>query len=240
MFFLPGILLVYAIFPRKNELHERDDIIYRITLGIALSIGIFVFTGFLFGGIIPPDPNTKKGYFVANNIYLSLISITIIFFLIAWYRGAFPILGRGVKPTNKYLLPKNDRDKLDELMGEWDKLSKKIRKYDKLIVEHPYDKQLFELKKAESRKRMKEINEQIKHIKERPDTSLAEERLEELMMQWQEIKQNIKKCNGKMKYAEGTRLEHYKRKKEGLLEKSRDVEVKIKDLERETTEQLYG
>jgi hypothetical protein len=239
IFFLPGIFLIYAIFPRKNELHERDDIIYRITLGIALSIGIFVFTGFILG-VLPHDPVTEKGQFVPTNIYVSLIALTVVFFLIGWYRGAYPILGRGTMSTSKYLLPKNDRDKLDELMGEWNKLSKKIRKYDKLIIDHPYNKQLYELKKEESKKRMGEIDEQIKHIKERPDVSLAEERLEELMIQWQEIKQNLKKCNENMRYAEGTALENYKLKKEKLLEKSREVEAKIKELERETAEKLYG
>ncbi|MFA5771621.1 MAG: DUF1616 domain-containing protein [Thermoplasmata archaeon] len=239
MFFLPGIFLVYAIFPRKNELHERDDIIYRITLGLALSIGVSVFTGFLLG-VLPRDPVTGKGQFVPTNIYISLVSLTIIFFLIGWYRGAYPILGRGAKPANKYLLPKDDRDKLDEFMSEWHRLNKKIKKYDKLIVNYPYDKQLYEVEKAEARARMKEINEQIQHIKERPDVSLAEERLEELMLQWEEIKRNLKKCNEKMRHAEGTVLEQYKTKKEKLLEKSRDVEAKIKELERETAEKLYG
>jgi len=38
LLFLPGFLLVQALFPKKNELSEEDDWLYRIVLSCVLSI----------------------------------------------------------------------------------------------------------------------------------------------------------------------------------------------------------
>ena len=36
--FLPGFFLVMALFPKKNELSEDDDWLFRIVLSVVLSI----------------------------------------------------------------------------------------------------------------------------------------------------------------------------------------------------------
>src|SRR3979409_2674529 len=46
LFFLPGFLLVNALYPRKGELDRECDRLYRITLGIVLSIAVTVFWSF--------------------------------------------------------------------------------------------------------------------------------------------------------------------------------------------------
>ena len=53
-------MLVNVLFPRRNELDEEDDLLYRIVLGIALSIVITVLNGFVLG-TIGINPDTGKG-----------------------------------------------------------------------------------------------------------------------------------------------------------------------------------
>ncbi|MEC9332569.1 MAG: DUF1616 domain-containing protein, partial [Candidatus Thermoplasmatota archaeon] len=36
--FLPGYTLIQAMFPRRGELDEEFDTLYRVTLGMAMSI----------------------------------------------------------------------------------------------------------------------------------------------------------------------------------------------------------
>jgi uncharacterized membrane protein len=46
LFFLPGILLVQAVFPRKGELDPEFDWLYRLGIGIGLSIVLTILVGF--------------------------------------------------------------------------------------------------------------------------------------------------------------------------------------------------
>ena len=49
MFFLPGFMLVQVLFPRKNELDEECHLMFRMILGVGLSIVITVLDGFVLG-----------------------------------------------------------------------------------------------------------------------------------------------------------------------------------------------
>lgn len=84
--FLPGFTLIQAMFPREKELDEEFDMLYRITLGIAMSIVVVILLGFVLG-----NPSVRR--FDAKHLWVSLSSITLIFFMIGWYRGAYPFLG---------------------------------------------------------------------------------------------------------------------------------------------------
>src|SRR6059036_1306927 len=46
LFFLPGFLLINALYPRKGELDREYDALYRVTLWIVLSIAVTVFWSF--------------------------------------------------------------------------------------------------------------------------------------------------------------------------------------------------
>jgi len=95
--FLPGYTLIQAMFPRKGELDEEFDVLYRVTLGMAMSICVVILIGFVLGnpslgnapewdGISDGD----KGYFQTFFITTSLITVTLLFFVAGWYRGAYP------------------------------------------------------------------------------------------------------------------------------------------------------
>lgn len=85
MFFLPGYTLINAIYPGKGELDEELDILYRIAYSIGISVAVVVIIGFILG-------HTFNGGFKAINIWVSLVSLTILFFFIGWYRGAYQSL----------------------------------------------------------------------------------------------------------------------------------------------------
>ncbi|MCK5548157.1 MAG: DUF1616 domain-containing protein, partial [Thermoplasmata archaeon] len=105
VFFLPGFTLINSLYPRKGELDQEYDTLYRIVLGIVMSVAITIFVGFGLNSL-GINPDTGKGYFLAPNIWAVLIVLTIIFFLIGWYRGAYPFLGR-IRPS-LYRLPPKD------------------------------------------------------------------------------------------------------------------------------------
>lgn len=89
VFFLPGYTLIAAMFPRKGELDPEYDVIYRIALGMGLSIVIAIIVGFALNAISTED----QGYVSAGPLWISLVSVTAAFFIAGWFRGAYPWLG---------------------------------------------------------------------------------------------------------------------------------------------------
>src|SRR5437870_987973 len=47
LFFLPGWTLINALFPRKGDLDREYDVLYRITLGIVMSVVVVILFGFV-------------------------------------------------------------------------------------------------------------------------------------------------------------------------------------------------
>ena len=99
--FLPGYTLIMAMFPRKNELDEEFDTLYRVTLGMAMSICVVILIGFVLGnpglGNAPAwegISDGEKGWFQTFFVATSLLAATALFFAAGWYRGAYPWLAR--------------------------------------------------------------------------------------------------------------------------------------------------
>ena len=90
--FLPGMALVYALFPRKGDLDLEYNTLYRIFLGVGFSVVITILIGFTLNLFGVKDDGT--GYFTDVNITISLLLVTLICAVIAWFRGAFPILAK--------------------------------------------------------------------------------------------------------------------------------------------------
>ena len=94
--FIPGYTLIQAMFPRRGELDEEFDTLYRVTLGMAMSICIVIIVGFILGnpalGNAPSWGNSDddKGFFQTFFVTTSLLIISILFFVAGWYRGAYP------------------------------------------------------------------------------------------------------------------------------------------------------
>ena len=160
IFFIPGFLLVQALFPRRNELDEEYDFLYRVVLGIVLSIVITTLDGFVLGSL-GINPNTGKGYWDTPYIFGSLIGISVVLFLIGWYRGAYPLLSRK-KPDDAPLnIPKKDIKEFYSLMDQWKKLHKKLDKYNDLLMDEPDEK------KEEFEAKIEKINKELEKLEER-------------------------------------------------------------------------
>ncbi|MCK4614735.1 MAG: DUF1616 domain-containing protein [Thermoplasmata archaeon] len=108
--FLPGYTLIQLLFPRKGELDEEFDMLYRITLGIAMSIAVVILIGFVLG-------NPSVRLFKRPYLDISLLGISAIFFVGGWYRGAYPWLGR-IHPSLYRLAPKVSPDVEDLVSGK--------------------------------------------------------------------------------------------------------------------------
>ena len=100
--FLPGFTLIQMLFPRKGEFDEEFDMLYRVTLGIAMSMVVVILTGFFLAH--PSVRLFKEPYLSAT--YLSFSAA---FFAGGWYRGAYPWLGT-IHPSLYRIAPKVSPD----------------------------------------------------------------------------------------------------------------------------------
>ena len=171
IFFLPGIMLVQALFPRKGELDADFDWLYRIAMAIGLSIVITILVNFALNSL-GVNPDTGMGYVTAVPITMSLIVLTLIFFGIAWFRGGLsmgrlhPKLIRFPARESRdedipHLVDTQQRFKHQELVTKKFQLIKQIDKTERLIQAHSGDqkkyytqqrkKQLIELDELEDK-----------------------------------------------------------------------------------------
>jgi Spy/CpxP family protein refolding chaperone len=138
LFFLPGFLLVNALYPRRGELDREYDRLYRITLGIVLSIAVTVFWSFFLNSL-GVNAATGLGYVLGPNVAAGLLGLSALFFVLGWWRGAYPwmarlhpALARVPKPGPGELLTEEGRDhrirmKLQELAEQRERLRRAIK-----------------------------------------------------------------------------------------------------------------
>ncbi len=161
IFFLPGFFLVQALFPRKNELDEEDDLLYRIVLGIVLSIVITTFDGFILGSL-GVNPSTGKGYWDTPYIIGSLIAISAVLFVISWFRGAYPFLRPRSVDKLAINISKKDKSQFYRLMDQWKKLEKELERYNDRYSEGDIkDEEEYKKKTSEITEKMDELEAQL-------------------------------------------------------------------------------
>lgn len=177
-FFAPGFLLVNAMFPRKGELDTKYDELYRIALGIVLSVVLVILMGFTLNSL-GQQPDTGLGYFTAPFIWAGLLVISAVLFLAGWLRGAYPILGR-LHPALVRLPPRDpasvmvqfpgEKDvilKFKELARERETLRRKLRDYERRIRTSSPDMQAhYEGKRKETLAALKATDEALRKLEE--------------------------------------------------------------------------
>ena len=184
IFFLPGYMLIKALFPGNKDLDKEYNTLYVITLGMAMSIVITILSGFVLGSI-PPD-SSGKGYFKLEYIVGNLLVITCVLFVAAWYRGGFPIMGRlhpsllRVPKSEKAKFKKSSDERVDELVLEFKELARRRErlKRDILDSERKMRAQSSAMRDHYKRK-VERLKEELEKVKERIK-ELEELRAEEL------------------------------------------------------------
>jgi len=161
IFFIPGIMLVQALFPRKGELDPELDWIYRLALGIGLSIVVTILVNFGLNSL-GVNPDTGMGYVTAVPITICLVLLSLLFLLVAWLRGGMPILGRLHPSLIRFPSPdmrdddipriadRKQRFRHQELMGERFRLIKDIDKSERMADAHSGDQRDYYMKRKET------------------------------------------------------------------------------------------
>jgi len=176
--FLPGFTLVNFLFPRRGELDREYDVLYRITLGIVMSIVVLVLLGFVLNAL-GINAATGLGYFTAGNLWVSLSALTVAFFVAGWWRGAYPALGR-VHPALRRPLPREpasllgdldvDRKTLDrfrELAAQREKLRREVRDADRRVTLHTGTMRThYEEKRTEAQAKLKQVDDALQRLEE--------------------------------------------------------------------------
>lgn len=170
VFFLPGFTLMRLLFPRPEELDTEMGLLFQVTLGAVMSVVISILVGFILGS------PTLKG-FTEMNIWLVLGGLTLLFFVLGWYRGAYQFVGK-LHPKLERPLPQTDIVEYNigplgsDTLLEFQKLSreryqlrKEISNYDrKSRVQTKNMKDYYQKKSLRAQKRLSEIDKKINEL----------------------------------------------------------------------------
>jgi hypothetical protein len=171
VFLLPGYTLVNMLFPRKGELDPEYDIVYRITLGMGMSVVIAIIVGFALNAI----STEEHAYVSAGPLWIALLAIVAAFFAVGWYRGAYPSMGL-LHPI-LYRSPARRGDLLGKPLGfakhrqaerlvlERERLLEDMKKYmDRSATSNPQRKLYYRRRIDQVRDRLDKVNEELAKI----------------------------------------------------------------------------
>ena len=156
LFFLPGYTFINMLFPKRGELDLEYDQLYRIGLGMGMSIVIAILTGYVLGYL---------ALFYAIYIWAALVNLSIVFFIIGFLRGGYPTI-------RKFMgLEKEDKNDmiilLDEMLRERKRLVKKLGELERLIKLNPKSKsrEKWEEERKKVLKEIRALDEKIDKMK---------------------------------------------------------------------------
>jgi len=173
VFFLPGYTLVCLLFPRKGELDPEYDVVYRVALGMGLSIVIAIFIGFALNSI----STEEQGYVSATYLWPAFLAVTALFFVGGWAMGAYPWMGlfhpklyRPARPrvvAGIKLLPSAGGREAEKLLIERDQLIRDIEKYGARSSTSNPNKQLYYRRRIDqARARVGHVNDELARLEE--------------------------------------------------------------------------
>lgn len=184
VFVLPGLLLVNVLYPRRGELDREYDTLYRLTLGIVLSIAVTVLWGFVLNAL-GVNAATGLGYVQAPEIAEGLVGLSVLFFVLGWWRGAYPwmarvhpSLARVPKAGPESLLTDDEKDhrvrmKLEELAESRERLRRTIKDYERRMQLQSSDaRSHYEEKRDEARAELKRVETELRKLEDERATEL--------------------------------------------------------------------
>jgi hypothetical protein len=161
IFFLPGFFLVLVIFPKRGALGADFDLLFKIALGIMLSLLISTLTGMLLYGV--DQLSSASADVQSQRLWAILGSASIAFAAISWFRGGIQALvGREAPPAEK---KEGGEEELIRLTSEKRVL---LEKFDRLESEsHQKNQSLREeakIRKSAIRGDVDKINARIEEL----------------------------------------------------------------------------
>lgn len=184
VFVLPGLLLVNLLYPRRGELDREYDTLYRLTLGIVLSIAVTVLWGFVLNAL-GVNAATGLGYVQAPEIAEGLVGLSVLFFVLGWWRGAYPwmarlhpSLARVPKAGPESLLTDDEKDhrvrmKLEELAESRERLRRAIKDYERRMQLQSSDaRSHYEEKRDAARAELKRVEAELRKLEAERATEL--------------------------------------------------------------------
>lgn len=171
VFFLPGYTLVNLLFPRRGELDPEYDLVYRVALGMGLSIVIAIIVGFGLNAI----SSEEHGYVSPGPLWTTLLSATGLFVLIGWLRGAYPRAGlihptlfrpvavRGAPRTRRADFQRHRT--ISQLLLEREALLHDIKVWsERSAVSNPQRKLYYRMRIDQARERIAAANEELARL----------------------------------------------------------------------------
>ena len=182
IFVLPGVALIKWMFPRPGELDQEYNGIYILALGMTTSVCLTILVGFILGSI---EPSGDTGYFDAPYIIGSLVTITVAFFILGWWRGAYPWLGlihpslaRFPMPAEAPRTTKRHDDlvaRIEELTKEHDRLKREVK--DLLKRERTHGRKMadhYKDRRLEAEKELEQVRVELDSAKEKQSKLIYE------------------------------------------------------------------
>jgi hypothetical protein len=123
IFFLPGFFLVLAIFPKRGALGADFDLLFKIALGIMLSLLISTLTGMLIYGI--DELSSAPASVQSQRLWAILGFASIAFAAISWFRGGIRALVKKETPSAEK--KEEGREELIRLTSEKRALLERIK-----------------------------------------------------------------------------------------------------------------
>lgn len=172
VFFLPGWTFVNLLFPRKGELDPEYDSVYRLTLGMGLSIVIAIMVGFALNAL----SSENRGLVTAGPLWASLLSFTGICAVWGWYRGSYPSAGalhpalyrapaikgmRRMAKSNDYFRKRKTENLIlerERLLGDMAVLDGRSK------ISNPQRSLYYRKRMDSSRLRIDQINEELRSL----------------------------------------------------------------------------
>jgi len=171
VFLLPGYTLVCMLFPRKGELDPEYDVIYRITLGMGMSVVIAILVGFGLNAI----STAEHAYVRAGPLWTVLLLLTLVFAVVGWWRGAYPSAGlvypglyRSVAVPGTPRAKGSDfqkKRKMDRVILEREQLLEDLKLFtDRSSTSNPQRKLYYRKRMDQARQRIDQINEELRAL----------------------------------------------------------------------------
>ncbi len=171
IFYVPGYTLVNLLFPKRGELDPEYDFIYRSAIGMGLSVVIAILVGFVLNSMSTED----HPYVTSAPLWTVLLSLTAIFVLAGWYRGAYPRAGL-IHPDlfrnpSSAGLPKgkgtdySKHRRIERLITEREQMMGDLRSYTgRSSTSNPQRKLYYSKRVDQVRARIEEINDELKKL----------------------------------------------------------------------------